>query len=534
MIRALRLAHGDFLERVRRHGFLVTLGFTAWAAHGALPPLGSSYVTTKIGDGRPLYNSAGVASIVAVFTGVFLSLIGFYLVKNSVERDRSTGVGEVLCATRMSRGTYVLSKVISNAAVLLVIAAVMLVVAVAMQLVLGEDRQLRPAALTGPFLLLTAPTMILVAAVAVLFEMVPILRRGLGNAAYFFLFMGVMSAGVLVESGRLPLADPIGMGIVLPSMEKACAAQDPTYRPGSGNISVGINATPAARHIRPFRWEGVRWTPTDVGLRFVWLVAAGLLTFISALLFDRFRNAGAPAVRRSDKKRSGPITAVTLDGAAVVRSPAPQVSASNLTVAPRSLQFLPMLRAELKLMTRGQNRWWYGIAVVLVVVTLFVPVAGVRAAMLPFLGIWPILLWSSMGWRECRHGTDAVLFSAPRPLARQLLAAWLAGVAVSALMLAPACARLAISGDPGALLAWAAGTLFIPSFALASGVWTGSGKLFEVVHLMLWYTGPLNHVGFLDFLGVVPGAEGPRAAFLALALALLAIAYLGRSRQVRR
>ena len=45
--------------------------------------------------------------------------------------------------------------------------------------------------------------------------------------------------------------------------------------------------------------------------------------------------------------------------------------------------------------------------------------------------------------------------------------------------------------------------------------------------------GPLQRIAALDFLGAVPGARTAHAAFFALALALLALAYAGRARQLR-
>ncbi|MNR56752.1 hypothetical protein D3C85_1773900 [compost metagenome] len=53
-----------------------------------------------------------------------------------------------------------------------------------------------------------------------------------------------------------------------------------------------------------------------------------------------------------------------------------------------------------------------------------------------------------------------------------------------------------------ALLAWGTGILFIPTLALALGTLGGSKKLFEVIYMLWWYMGPLNHVPSLDFLGV--------------------------------
>ena len=174
----IQLARADFLERVRRHSFLVTLGFAVFAAFMFLPPNPSKYATLNLGGHRGIYNSAWVGSLVAMLSVIFLSLAGFYLVKNAIERDRRTGVGQILAATPLPGPLYLLAKFISNLAVLAAMIAVLAVTAGVMQLVRGEDPRLDPAALLSPFLLLTLPSMAVVAALAVCFEVVPGLRGG--------------------------------------------------------------------------------------------------------------------------------------------------------------------------------------------------------------------------------------------------------------------------------------------------------------------------------------------------------------------
>ncbi|HEX3554932.1 MAG TPA: hypothetical protein VIA62_17040 [Thermoanaerobaculia bacterium] len=78
-----------------------------------------------------------------------------------------------------------------------------------------------------------------------------------------------------------------------------------------------------------------------------------------------------------------------------------------------------MLRAELRLLLKGQRWWWYAVAAGLIVAGFAVPEAG-RRIVLPLAWIWPLLLWSSLGAREARFATDGLVFSAARPLRRQL------------------------------------------------------------------------------------------------------------------
>src|SRR5262245_48103672 len=95
----LELALGDFRERTRRFGFLVTLAFSLYAGYAFLPPNHSYYVTLRLGTHRGIYNSAWVGAAIALLTATFLGLVGFYLIKNAIEMDRTTGVGPILAAT---------------------------------------------------------------------------------------------------------------------------------------------------------------------------------------------------------------------------------------------------------------------------------------------------------------------------------------------------------------------------------------------------------------------------------------------------
>jgi hypothetical protein len=132
-----------------------------------------------------------------------------------------------------------------------------------------------------------------------------------------------------------------------------------------------------------------------------------------------------------------------------------------------------------------------------------------------------------MGSRESRHATQSLIFSSPRALYRQLPALWTAGVLVALLTGGGVGIRLLLSSDWPALAAWATAALFIPSLALALGIWSGSSKFFEGLYTVWWYMGPLHHTPGLDFIGVTPRSAST-AAYLLAAGALLAASYLGR------
>src|SRR2546425_140826 len=122
-------------------------------------------------------------------------------------RREQPGVGAILAATPMPGPFYLLGKMLSNFAVLATMVAVLALVAGVMQVVRGEDPHVRLLPLVTPFVLVTLPIMGLVAALAVFFEVTPGLRGGLGNIAYFFLWMAALSLSA--AEGRGDPREPV-------------------------------------------------------------------------------------------------------------------------------------------------------------------------------------------------------------------------------------------------------------------------------------------------------------------------------------
>jgi hypothetical protein len=97
------------------------------------------------------------------------------------------------------------------------------------------------------------------------------------------------------------------------------------------------------------------------------------------------------------------------------------------------------------------------------------------------------------------HSADGVFGTAPL---RQLGPVWVGGFLLTVLAGSGAGLRLLVNGEP-AFFAWLAGALFIPSLALALGIWSGGSRLFEIVYLLFWYIGPMNKTPALDYMGAL-------------------------------
>jgi hypothetical protein len=533
------LLRADLMERMRRTSFLLVLGITIGAGYFLVPPLDAGYVTLDLGGYRGVYNSAWVGSLVSMLAAVFLWLFGFYLVKNAIDRDRLTGVGQILAATPLRNSVYILGKWLSNLVFLGMMVAVLAVAALAMQLVRGEVLQVEPWALFSPFLFVALTTAALVAALALLFETLPGLRGGLGNVVYLFL-----SFGALATASRAGW-DLLGIEALSSSITAALTAAFPGsggsfgvgFTPLRGRLAEWIESTGFATlpdGLQEFHWEGMSWTSQILLERLAWVgVALGLL-LLAALFFDRFDPARGFS-RRTGRESPSIGNALPL-GQQGERALARPVPLTQLEPSLLSFRFGQVLLAELRLIGKQSPWWWYVVMAGLALVSLFASLDQVRRFFLPLAWIWPILSWSAMGVREVRHHTEQLVFSAAHPLRRQFLATWLAGVIVAVLAGSGAALRLVLAGDWAATLAWVVGALFIPTLALALGVWSGSGKAFEVVYTVLWYAGPMNRVPALDFMGALEEsvANGIPFYYLALTAILLGLAVMGRIRQLRR
>jgi hypothetical protein len=510
------MVRADFLERVRRYSFLVTLAGALYLAYD----VAAENVWIVVGNGyRGVYNSAWIGMLMTVCCSTFLSLAGFYIVKNSVQRDTDTRVGQILAATPMRKEFYTLAKTLSNFAVLACMVVILMLAALAMQLMRAEAHTFSLWKLCSPFIFLALPAMLLTASVAVLFETLPVLRGGAGNVVYFFSWTAAITLAVT------GLDDPTGLQLLYRSTRSVLGAIDPS---GSKNFQFAL--TIGGEHAaRTFLWNGIDWTVSVLLMRLLWIGVAAGIALLASVFFHRFDPA-----RSWRKLRLQPIAS---NGSAgddrAMPFPAIPNAAAHLTPLPGAsahFRFLQLIVSELRLMLKGQRWWWYAVAAGLLIGQFVSPEPSVRAGFLIAAWIWPILFWSQMGCRESRHATGALLFSSARSLTRQLPALWTAGILVALLTGAGAGVRLVLGADWHTFAGWLAGAIFIPTLALALGTWTGSSKTFEAIYTVWWYIGPAHQMPGLDFMGTTPASSSPRQFAIAAAL-LLATAYW-RRRQI--
>ena len=511
-----------FLNRVRRYSFLVVLVLCIVAGYVFVPAPGANYVTLGWGSDavfyRGVYNSAWIGSVVALLTGMFLALFGFYVVNDLVRLDEDSGVGQVIATAPLGNPVYTLGCAVSNFLVLGCMVFIVFLTALGMQFVRGEVFAVDLWALLSPFLVIVLPLMFLVAAVAVFFE--TSLSRSVGNIVYVFLWL----FGVPLLSDSIDL---IGNNLVISSMRAAGEVVFPGLSQNQFILGYAWGF-PEGRELAAFAWSGVQWSLEVVQGRLFVVMLAVCVSLLASLRFNRFDP--------SSESRGAVVSSmesVEVSDAGV--TPIGEIRLGGLEEGV-SFGFGSILLAELRLMLREFPS--IGGMGVLVAFGLFaggllLPVGSARGMLLPLAWLLPVLYWSKLGTREARFGTGQLVFSSAFFVLRQFLALWLVGFLISLVTGGGVMLGLVLSGEVVGALAVFVGALFVPSLALFLGVWTGSCKVFEFLYVLLWYVGPLSGFVPLDFMGALGGsvAGGVWWFYLGVAFVFFGVGFLGRLRR---
>jgi len=478
--------------------------------------------------------------VIGLVGSLWLTLVGFYIVKNAIQRDRQTRVGQILATTPISKAFYTVSKMLSNFAVLSAMVGVLALSAIVVQLASRSDAHIDFLLLLAPVFLFGLSALAVTAGLAVLFESLPVLRGGVGNIVYFFLWTALIAfgAGATEQSNAgyraQPFTDFTGIVSVMTQMQTQIHGLDPQYN-GGASFSLGN----MQRTTKTFLWAGTHWTAPLLLSRLMLLAIGFALALLAALFFDRFDPARAGWLPQKKWKPSqGPEALLVAQPVPLEKLPVgslagpsrPQLSAAQLAPiarTPARTRFFTMVAAELRLLLRGHAWWWYAGAAGAFLGCLFSPHEDSRSGVILFAWLWPMLIWSQLGTREAVFSTGSLIFSAPRAVPRQLLATYAAGVAVALLTGGGVAIHLLVARDFAGLGAWSAGALFIPALALALGVITGTRKFFEALYTAWWYAGPLHHTPQIDFMGTTAMSSTP-LRYLASAAALVFVAYVWR------
>jgi hypothetical protein len=514
------IAKADFLQRIRSNNFLIAIGVCIFLIYSFVPEIGASYSILTLGNYRGLYNSAWIGGMVANCIP-FFALIGFYVVNYAVQRDYDTGVGQIIATTRITRIQYLFGKLSSNFAVLFFMLLVIAVMTVVMFYVRGETTKLELDKLLIPLMVLGIPAMFIVSAIAVFMDSITSLGRGAINVLYFFLFVAFVGGSIVN-----PYLDVFSVSTAMADISKSLAVIHPDW---NGNSGSGLIIRELPAQISVFEWEGMHWDLSIIGPRLFFMGSSAILVLLAALGFNRFDTTKIRKQKTRKTKFFGK------KDSAIETNYIPSGIKLKDAVLPKSrFSFFPLLKAELKMMLKGNTDLWKVFTVVFFILSAFTPLSFAYIVALPLLWFFQTLLLSKLGSREITNRCDEYIFSFPHPLLRQLPATLTASTLYMSIVALPVIIRLVILGDFYGVVAVLVGALFIPVTAITFGIVTKGSKLFEVLFAMTIYAS-FNGIPFLDLIGSIEASRelGMAYYFFGSSLGLIVLAFIMRKRHLK-
>jgi hypothetical protein len=500
--RFLALVRADLLERVRSLRFWLLFALISGAAWWCFPPVDATYMILGIaGQYRGAYSSAWIGMALSMLC-IWLSLLGFYMVRGTLVRDIETRVWQLLVATPMRRSTYLLSKWFSHVLVLSLVLGAAAVVGIVAQLVRAEDSSLDLFELAKPLLLLALPTLGVTSMFAVVFDLVPWLRRTAGNVLYFVLWIVMLATTQLALQGNLDLkapaqliGDPFGVTVFDRSVRQGLLTQAGVQSKPGFCLACGMNnKTP-----KLITWGAWQVDGRDVAGRVIWLAGSLFVVMLSARLLDWAAAFASPAAAASQSGRR-------LRWLGALLQPLRRSTGGTL------------LAVELELALRQRKAWWWG---AIALAWGFQLMGKQEISVLAVLAAWLLSLdvFSRVVLREHDGHTGPVVFSAASAGRRILLARWTMLVVIGLATGLPALLRYCMAA-PGVALAILCAVLSIATWALALGALTRNARTFELLMAALAYLA-IDRLPVLNL-----GADPQLTVVLHLALLPVAVATL--------
>lgn len=484
----------DVLVRFRRLSTLVMLGLMLAAAWMWVPDPATGRAVIVVDGHRALYTAGTIGLATASLSTIIVGLFGFYSVSNAVSRDLRTRVGQMLASTPLGRGTYIFGRFLGNLAFLSCLLAVYAAGSFTMVLVRGEG-SFDPLSFATQYLLICGPAVVTVSALAILFEVTPLLRSRLGDIAFFILWLSIMGINsATAMSGKAQWFDPTGLGWVMQEIKE-----------NTGTTSLSIGATHFDTSKPPIDFAGIPFEASSIFPRAANAIAPLALLFPAMLFFHRFD----PARVKTPGKKEGTKKARLMFLTRLITWIIPPTPRGALSAAAWD--------ARLTFMERP----W---GLVAIAVAWIAALAGGKGAV-PVAVIAGGFLISSIASRERMQGTTALVASSPVIAGRHGMWKLATSILVLLAVMLPLLIRFSME-DPTRALRLGAGMLLLAGIANLLGFLTGGPRSFVAILLVAVYIAVNDGAAFIDFAGfqdAVDPAIAMRWAAAAVAAGMLSL-----------
>ncbi len=508
---------GDYRQRTRSYSFLITLAISLYIAYTFVPPPDAPYTTMRVGTYVGTYSSAWVGYITAAMTSVFLSLIGFFLVTNSVRKDVETEVGMIIATTQVSNFRYLLSKMMSNFLVLFTIVVVVFLVSIGVFFFRSSGEAFHLASFLLPYLFVTVPAMVFISALAITAEVL-LGRKAVLQYIGFFVLFNILMGTIQTSRGSdfITWFDPFGVKVVTRGLEEYVA----NNLNGEGTVTSMGFIFGSKEKLNYFEFTGFAWPLSFVLSRFAWILFSIGLVYSGAFIFHRFD------VKEKMKSTGKPKVIGT-----PMPSSAPALSLASLPPITIDYSIGTFIKTELLLLVRKGSRWLWLLNIGMMIALTFAPLEIAHEFLLPILWFLQVNRLSDLTTKEKFHRVHHFTFAAYQPLKRLLPGQLLSGVLLLLAVATPLLVRQVVALHFLSVAGIVAGSVFLVLLAAGLGIASGGKKLFEVLFFLLTYAN-VNRVPFADYFGFHASALSV-SIVLTLCTLLLAISFAVRSYEIR-
>ncbi|NNV55124.1 hypothetical protein [Limnovirga soli] len=520
MILFKSIIKGDYLQRTRSYAFLVTLAISLYLAYTFLPAADANYSTVKIGNYVGENNATWIGYVTAIMTSIFLSLIGFYLVNNSIKKDIETEVGMIIATTQISNFKYLLSKMLSNFLVLLTITGIVFAMGIILFFVRSNGADFNIVQFVLPYLLTTLPAIFFIAAFAIVSEVFLGRWLALHYMSFFFLF-GIITANILPGGGSTlkMILDPFGVKVVTMGMESFVQQH---FDAKATVSSIGFNFS-AKKELKTFVFNGMPWPALYIVSRLIWVALSVALVFIASLFFNRFDAKAVIKVKKKKKNLTENLPAGNL---------LQDIKIAALPAISTDYGILPFIKTELLMLFRKGPKWFWVLNIGGMIALLFTTLNIAHQFVLPALWFLQVGRLSDLTTKEKTNRIHYFTYASYKPIERLLPSQIIAGIILMAGLALPLMVRYLAGGEFMPVIYLLAGAIFIVLLAAALGILTGGKKLFEILFFAITYTN-LNSIPFADYFGALNNSSAYLSLMLLMISGLIITGFTIRKYEIR-
>ena len=509
------IGRSDFLDRIRSKSIFIITLLMMYISYLFFPQNNSSfYYTLNYNfEGffyRGVYNSVWLGWVATIAFISVVTLIGFYFVRNSIKRERELLIGEITASIGTKSWVFIFGKAFGNLLFLLLQMLIVIFITIIMQFVRGESYSLELIKLLTPFLILAVPACFIVSVIAIIFEVIPMLRNSFGNVAYFFVWSGICVASM--GGSKFYLADVFGMdttaNVILEQLKNNFDEfKDTDY------FSLGTNG-PLHDNIKTFVMDKANIDMNVLIGRFFWIAIGILVLFLASMFFRR-----TSLIRT---KVSSNINKV-MDIKHKEYNPHKRVVLSEIFENKTYSNNLSIIHSEIKLMFATCNLWWYTAIVLCSIGVFFAKGETIYKFLIPIIWIVPICIWSKLGTIQMNFNMEDYLFTYKNYRKSQLFSSVVAGILFTILINISIIIKFIILNDFPGVMYISMGIFFVNALGMFIGNVAKNSTAFEIIYTILWYVGMLNGLTSLDFLGLTKTAVSAHIpiVFFAVGIVLL-------------